>query len=659
MVESFDQSTAASFLLGRPFWRALNGLEAAAGAGGSPSPDVEHDLLVVHRSLDALYARLSSALEPHLGPRCLTPAPTLQRVRDYVTKGTRRHDRDLRFYAGRWIGDVKVVLHFSPAGVDVFLSSWMAGKEQSRAFAAFLDDEGARARERLLEVSRRLEAEFGVALQLMQSVRKGSHVAAARGWLEDDLDWATWRVNALGQASVGFWFPTFDPAFVLREARNDATGDPIWAAPRIIGGLAGKRAAQSAEEDLVGLVEQAATEVALASRSLFEDARLDAVVLVTAVGLGEVLAHFRRHMTRRRPRPLPPVPFDAAADEIGEALRGAVLEVERTALPHRPLLCRGDARRATMGWGSKALPWLEVARSPQGRLRLAFHAGVSESRYPDFLRPRLAARLRGREGSALLDLVQASGGEIAPTCGGAGCRKRGRCPTTSGFVDHWLVSGDRPVLEWSLSSSGGQVDWFTAPARLLTGLLLQALPHPPELVVPEMPERSWDLFVSTPGVGVGFAGGTLARALEGEHLSTWYMSDHEAAGVNIADHVRHGIEHSRAVLVVLHDSYWRSPYCVTEFLEAVRCRRPLLPALVTETGDATDVGDQLRLAEAQLAAARAEYPADVVQRAVTEAQRLLSHTIRATVREGARTLPATTVRAVVAGARGVLREQQA
>jgi hypothetical protein len=627
------------------FFAAMDEL-ASAAAETRGAAAVSAEVRVVSDALCGLFDELTVALEPALGPNSLTPRPAVDRVSDYVNKGSDRLDDSIRFLAGRWNRDIKLVVDVGPGRVEVFLTSWMAAKEQSRGLARFLDAEGAAIREQLLELSNDLNQRHGVRLHLQHSIRSGSHVPAARGWLEDDSDWSVWRSNKENQAAVGLWLVDgLIPERVLELAQKEVA--PLNAAGLILGGLEGRRLAQDASGDLDAAVRRATTDAATAWSHLVDGGGLSGVIRDTAVGLAAVLARLRADMAERELRVLPSVRFSASADEIARALHAAAVEWHPPAA-ESGLTVGNDGAHATIGWGTGDAPSIRVERPDDGTVRLTFLTDVLRGRFPSNTRSRLARALTARERDALLDLIGASGGTLRPFCGSSECRKRGRCKVDSTLIDHCIVGGRQASLEWVFSSDLGDINWLAAPAHLFTGLLLQALPHPPRLAVPVIRSESWDVFVSAPGRETGFAGRRIAAALRAERLSPWYMDDHQSVGDDINENTCEGIRRSRVVLVVLHDAYWGSPYCVAEFYEAVRRNRPLVPLAVTSDGKAETALAQLSAAEHGLRRFRDGQPSRIVDRAIEEARRLYGDTIRATVAADVAALDGAALRDVAA-----------
>lgn len=628
------------------FFAALEELDQAAVARRG-SEEALGEVRLVSNVLCALFDELTAALEPLLGSESLSPRPTVARVRDYVDKGSKRLDDSLRLSAGGWNRDVKLIVDLGPGRAEVFLTSWMAPQDRSRGFARLLHAEGAAIRARLIELSEDLEHRHGVRLHLQHSIRSGSDVPEARGWLENDGDWTVWRANKENQAAVGLWLlDTPNPDWILERASGHVP--PASAAGLVLGGLAGRRLAQSGATDLGDAVERATDEAAATWSRLVDGGTLSSVLRDAAVGLAGPLARFRAYMTDRSVWEIPDVEFTASADEIARALLRTAVECHPAAA-ESGLDVDVDGSRATLGWGTADAPSIQVERPDDGTVRLTFMTDALRGRFPSAYRSKLAASLAGPERDALLDLIGASAGGLWPLCGGAECRKRGRCTVDSELIDHCLVGGRQASLEWVFSSDGGDARWLAAPAHLFTGLLLQALPRPPRLTVPAIHSEPWDVFVSSPGVEIGFAGRRIADALRAERLRTWYMAHHQNPGVDINENTREGIRRSRVVLVVLHDSYWTSSYCVAEFFEAVRCGLPLVPLAATPDGNAETARAQLPGAEDGLRRFGADQSDGLVTRAIEQARSLYGDTIRATVAAGAPDLDATALRQVADG----------
>lgn len=614
------------------FFSSLTRMYQAArgGLGAGAVPDA---VAVVHAGLEQLHETIDAAVTPFLGANALAAPPTLARVGEYVDKGGTRLDASLRFFSGRWNRDVKLVVEVGPWGAWVFLTSWMAQREPSDAYAEFLQAEEAWVRSRLVTLSGQLVRDYGECLQLRQSVRSGSHQAAARGWPEDDRDWTIWSANPVGQSTVGLWleYPV-TREFVLEHAGEDVLLDERSAAARLLGGVAGYDVLRAPQLAVDSAVDEAIGRAERRWRSHLADGSLVPALADAAAGLASLLARFRDREAAREVRPLAPIAFDAEPEAIIERVkesacafdaRAAQLQVER---PKRD--------RAVLGWGSHRQPWIEVTRRKEGTLSIALHADLVEGRYVGGMRPLLANALRGTTGEALQELIRTSGGALSARCGSPECARRGRCPDGAQFVRHWLLTGRKPTLEWRIPSARGNPRWLERPAHVLTGLLLQVLPEPRQLGLPRVVDAPRDVFLSTPGTAIKFLGKDIARVLQEEwRLSVWYMADHQQIGTDIDVNTSDAIERARIVVVVLHPGYWASEHCRSEFVESVRLAKPLVPLALTPDGDPAGASVQLPDALARLDEMRAQHAGELVDAAVAAATRLYGNTIRATLCE--------------------------
>lgn len=614
------------------FFSSLTRMYQAArgGLGADAVPDA---VAVVHAGLEELHRTIDAAITPSLGPNALTAPPTLARVSDYVDKGGTRLDASLRFFSGRWNRDIKLVVEVDPWGAWVFLTSWMAQRDPSAAYAEFLQAEEAWVRARLVALSEQLIHEYGECLQLRQSVRSGSHEAAARGWPEDDRDWTIWSANPVGQSTVGLWleYPV-TREFVLEHLDEDVLLDERSAAARLLGGAAGYDVLRTPELAVEAAVDQAIGGAQRRLRGHLARGSLAPALADAAAGLASVLARFTDREAAREVRSLAPVGFDAEPEAIIEQVKASACALDGRAAQLQ--VERPKSERAVLGWGSRSQPWIEVIRRKEGTLSVSFHADQVEGRYVGGMRPLLANALRGATGEGLQELIRTSGGALSARCGSSECARRGRCPEGAQFVRHWLLTGRKPVLEWRIPSSRGNPRWLELPAHVLTSLLLQVLPQPPQLGLPRVAGARRDVFLSTPGTAIKFLGKDIARVLQEQgRLSVWYMADHQQIGTDIDVNTSDAIERARIVVVVLHPGYWASEHCRSEFIESVRLEKPLVPLALTPDGDPAQASAQLPDALARLEEMRAQHAGELVDAAVAAATRLYGKTIRATLSE--------------------------
>ncbi len=599
-----------SALLHDDFWEAYWDLLDAANAGATTVDEVTASAALVHRELAAFHQLLTAALEPILGPNAIGSEPTAADIEAYVAKGpanSKRLDCSIRLFTGSWNKDIKLVVDLVPWGIQVLLTSWMSNKETSGEFGRFWrSPAGATARQQLSECSSQLERTYGVALHHQHSIRDGSFSPHVDGWIDHDDDWWAWQQNRVNQASVGLWLTGTQPLEVLVEQDRQT-------AARMLGGLEGHQLSEARTDDTAleaaiaaGIEQRAATH-----ESLVEQGMLAPMAVEAAKGLALPLKAFQDYAASNALPTFEDTDFDTDPPELIAKHLRSYAEAQSGA-HSAAFSVRATDDGATLGWSDDRGPWIDVRRDLEG-LHFTLRADEVVGRYPTQLRKRLHGALYRHGRDALVDLMVGSGGSIVAQCDAPACRKRGHCVINTDLPAHLFLHVERvpkerkalATLEWSLASDGGGggSTWLEKPAQLMVSLLLQAASPPPLLTLPRLTHERWDVFISTPGAKggtpindgslsavpgpgvVGQVGRDIESAIKRSKKSVWHMDHHHDLGGDVNEKTLAGVKGSSHMVVVLHEAYLASEYCLAEYREAKKRGMPITPVLLTGTSD--------------------------------------------------------------------------
>lgn len=546
----------------------------------------------------------------------------------------------------RWCGPrrgVKLLfaVRWGGSDVSVALTKWMAPDDESDRFSDFLGSPQTMARERLRRLSMRLEERFEVPLDLVFSRNYEQ-----RRLLERGIEWQEWQKDPSRQATVqAVLWSVIDEDYVLTLVRERAE-DPVRQLEelgRILPGTSGRRCLEFASQ---GRGANLTEEVAAAAREVrehwirHEQQGLDALLLMAAEGLSELLREFRDKEKKRadvlgNTEPVPAL--DGSAVKIAEAIHRRTIGDHPRLSDYRPerakvgleVLSPSGSDRAVLGWEGtdRRLPRLEIDRRTDAlTIDLVLDRQEKEGgeATPSAYRRALAFRADGADGTDLVALV-ANDPHLSFLAGKSAGSAEIVVRNAEDLRRLFIWRKGEPRLRWTFPVLDSSTEKLRGPVTLISSLLGQALSDdPPALVVPPRSEETFDAFISFAGA----SGGAVAEQLRGQLQEAkgvgkvWHMSDHQKAGTSIPENNRRGVERSKSIVMLLHSTYWESEYCREEFRIASEQRLPIIPLLIVDTGISDEAA--LRAAKADAEAAEKSFRSKVVKASLKD---LYSHVV--------------------------------